>query len=379
MTSPLARQENRRPARRSGSTPKKVDTVEVAAQRSRTLELDTASSHWQLALDRAQRALIAAGGLLPAPELERRQRELTRERKETAKILRRLANVTGVRPLPWLSPVPVTTKMLGLPATTRACLFDLDGVLTDSAVLHAWAWGEVFDELLLRLSEKTGWHFIPFDREADYSTYIDGRTRLEGIHAFLDSRGIRLREGRVDDPARADSAEGLAKRKGEVLSRGLRQHGVTALAGARRYLEAAGHAGLERAVVSASTSTLPMLELAGLATLIEERVDADDIRAEGLRSRPAPDLLLVACRRLGVRQEEAVTFTHSAAGVAAGHAAGLAVIGVGDEAQRDLLQGFGAERVVPSLSVLLDLQLSDSRNSSRRSLTRAPERADSRP
>jgi beta-phosphoglucomutase-like phosphatase (HAD superfamily) len=357
-TSPLARQESDRPARRSGSTPKKVGTVEVAAERSRPLELDTASSHWQLALDRAQRALSAAGGLLPAPELGRRQRELAWERQETAKALRRLANVTGVRPVPWLSPVPVTTRMLGLPATTRACLFDLDGVLTDSAVLHAWAWGEVFDEFLLRLSEKTGWQFIPFERETDYSAYIDGRTRLEGIHAFLDSRGIRLRDGRVNDPVTADSAEGLAKRKGEVLSRGLRQHGVTALTGARRYLEAAGHAGLERAVVSASTSTLPMLELANLATLVEERVDAEDIRSEGLRSRPAPDLLVVACRRLGVQPEEAVTFTHSAAGVAAGHAAGLGVIGVGDREQRELLQGFGAEEVVPSLSVLLDHQLS---------------------
>jgi beta-phosphoglucomutase-like phosphatase (HAD superfamily) len=334
-----------------------VGTVEVPAERSRPLDLDTAGSHWQLALDRAQRALSAAGGLLPAPELERRQRELARERQETAKALRRLANVTGVRPVPWLSPVPVTTKMLGLPDTTRACLFDLDGVLTDSAVLHAWAWGEVFDEFLLRLSEKTGWQFIPFERESDYNAYIDGRTRLEGIHAFLDSRGIRLREGRADDPVTADSAEGLAKRKGEMLSRGLRQHGVAALAGARRYLEATGHAGLSRAVVSASTSTLPMLELANLATLVEERVDAEDIRSEGLRSRPAPDLLVVACRRLGVKPEEAVTFTHSAAGVAAGHAAGLGVIGVGDREQRELLQGFGAEEVVPSLSVLLDHQL----------------------
>jgi beta-phosphoglucomutase-like phosphatase (HAD superfamily) len=341
-----------------------VGTVELAAQRSPPLELDTASSHWQLALDRAQRALSAAGGLLPAPELERRQRELARERQETAKVLRLLADVTGVRPVPWLSSVPVTTKMLGLPATTRACLFDLDGVLTDSAVLHAWAWAQVFDEFLQRLSEKTGWHFIPFDRETDYRAYIDGRTRLEGIHAFLDSRGIRLPEGRVEDTSRADSAEGLAKRKGEVLSRGLRQQGVTALVGARRYLEAAGHAGLERAVVSASTSTLPMLELANLATLVEERADAEDIRSEGLRSRPAPDLLVVACRRLGVQPEQAVTFTHSAAGVAAGHAAGLGVIGVGDRTQRELLQGFGAERVVPSLSVLLDHQLSGGGNNS---------------
>jgi beta-phosphoglucomutase-like phosphatase (HAD superfamily) len=128
---------------------------------------------------------------------------------------------------------------------------------------------------------------------------------------------------------------------------------VTALPGARRYLEVAGQAGLARAVVSASASTLPMLELAGLATLVEERVDADVIRAEGLRARPAPDLLLVACRRLGVRPEDAVTFTHSAAGVAAGHAAGLVVIGVGDGPEEELLRGFGAERVVPSVGTLL--------------------------
>ena len=341
---------------------KETSALEATAGPWHTLELDTTSSHWQLALDSAQRALSASDGLLPGPELERRRRELAQERQETVKVLASLANVAGVRPVPWLSPVPVTTQMLGLPAMTSACLFDLDGVLTDSAVLHAWAWGEVFDEFLLRLSEKTGWHFIPFDRETDYSAYIDGRTRLEGIHAFLDSRGIRLREGRVDDPVTADSAAGLAKRKGEVLSRGLRQHGVTALAGARRYLEATGHAGLGRAVVSASTSTLPMLELANLASLVEERVDAENIRSEGLRSRPAPDLLVVACRRLGVQPEEAVTFTHSAAGVAAGHAAGLGVIGVGNREQRELLQGFGAEEVVPSLSVLLDHQLSGGAN-----------------
>ena len=105
-----------------------------------------------------------------------------------------------------------------------------------------------------------------------------------------------------------------------------------------------------------------MLELAGLATLVEERVDAAAIRSEGLRSRPAPDLLLAACRPTRRRPEEAVTLTHSAAGVAAGHAAGLAVIGVGDEAQAEVLHGFGAERVVPSLSALLDARLTDSGN-----------------
>ena len=98
-------------------------------------------------------------------------------------------------------------------------MFDLEGVLTDTALLHAQAWGEVFDDLLLRLSEKTGWHFIPFDSDADYYSYLDGRPRLEGIHAFLRSRGIRLPEGRFDEPVHSDTAYGLAARKGEALAR----------------------------------------------------------------------------------------------------------------------------------------------------------------
>jgi sugar-phosphatase len=149
----------------------------------------------------------------------------------------------------------------------------------------------------------------------------------------------------------------LARRKSEALVRGLSLRGVNAVAGARRYLEAGGFAGLERGVVSASTRTLPMLELAGLAALVEERVDADVILAERLRSRPAPDLLLAACNRLGVSPDETVTFTHSPAGIAAGHAAGLGVIGVGAGEQAELLHGFGAELVVPSLASLLDRRL----------------------
>jgi HAD superfamily hydrolase (TIGR01509 family) len=237
--------------------------------------------------------------------------------------------------------------MLGVPEGVSACLFDLDGVLTDSGVLHARAWAEVFDEFLLRSSETTGWHFIPFDRQVDYRDYIDGRSRLEGAEAFLASRGMQL----------PDAARDLAARKGAALERALHQRGVAALPGARRYLEAAGHAGLGRAVVSASSSTLPMLELAGLTSVVEERVDADVIRTEHLRSRPAPDLLLDACRRLGARPEDAVTLTHSAAGVAAGHAAGLTVIGVGSGTDAELLHGFGAEQVVPSLRSLLDPRL----------------------
>jgi beta-phosphoglucomutase-like phosphatase (HAD superfamily) len=251
----------------------------------------------------------------------------------------------------------VTAKLLGLAPTVRACLFDLDGVLTDSGALHAAAWAEAFDGFLLQVSEQAGWRFVPFDRGGDYRAYLDGRPRLDGVHAFLASRGIHLPEGRADDPAEAETAYGLARRKSEALTRGLSLRGVNTIGGARRYLEACGFARLERCVVSASTRTLPMLELAGLATLVEERVDADAIHARGLHSRPAPDLLLEACSRLAVRPDETVTFTHSPAGVAAAHAAGVAVIGVGGGEHAELLRGFGAELVVPSLSSLLDRRL----------------------
>jgi beta-phosphoglucomutase-like phosphatase (HAD superfamily) len=324
---------------------------------ARPLELDTLASRWQQTLDAAERGLRAAAGSLPAAELARRREALAREREETAALLVGLARAAGLGRLPWLSPVPVTRSMLGLAGDASACIFDLDGVLTDSGALHARAWREVFDDLRVRLAEKTSWHFIPFDHERDYDAYIDGRPRLEGIHQFLASRGIRLPEGRPGDPPEALTAHGLARRKGEVMARGLGRNGVAALAGARRYLEAAGHAGLVRGVVSASTSTLPMLEVAGLLTLVEQRVDADVMEAEGLRSRPAPDLLLSICRRLGVPPERAVTFTRSPAGVAAGHTAGLEVVGVGAGAHADLLAGFGAERVVPSIESLLDRRL----------------------
>jgi beta-phosphoglucomutase-like phosphatase (HAD superfamily) len=352
-----------RPVGRTALPRPKQVTREVTARSPHPLELQTISGHWQRALDAAQGALAAADGSLPASDLGHRRHELLRERQQTAEMLTHLANVTGARPMPWLSPVPVNTAMLGLPNHVRACIFDVEGVLTNGGALHAWAWGEVLDDLLVHLSDQTGWQFIPFDRTGDYRAFFDGRARLEGIHLFLESRGIRLPEGRFDDPTEAHTAYGLAKRKGEMLARGLRVRGVAALPGAVRYLEAAERARLRRAVVSASASTLAMLELAGLPTLIEERVDADAIRAEGLRSRPAPDQLLVACRRLGVSPEEAVTLTHGPAGIAAGNAAGLAVIGVGDGAHAELLRGCGAERVVPSLEALLDRRLAESRDS----------------
>jgi HAD superfamily hydrolase (TIGR01509 family) len=316
--------------------------------------LDIVAAHWQLALDSAQRAAHLATAPPIRAHPAQSDRAYAEERVEVADALSRLSRLESVSPSPWLLRVPVTTRMLGLAPATRACLFDLDGVLTDSAVVHALAWAEVFDPLLLRLADKTGWPFIPFDGRQDYRTWLDGKPRLEGIHAFLAGRGIRLPEGRPEDPASADTAQGLAKRKGEVLERMMQRRGISALSGARRYLEAAAHAGLPCAVVSASTTTLPMLRLAGLANLIDVRVDAEVVRTQQLRSRPAPDMLVKACAELGIPPDAAVTFTHTPAGVAAGQAAGLDVVGVAADEDARALSGFGAERVVVGLDALLD-------------------------
>jgi beta-phosphoglucomutase-like phosphatase (HAD superfamily) len=352
---------------RTAAFPRRLDKHYAPTSTSRDLtvpptkpgDLDALAAHWHRALDASERALSAATGTLSPGYLSERRAELARERRRTAELLVSLARARGMRPEPWLAPGRIDVRALGLPATTRACFFDLDGVLTDSARLHAWAWGEVFDGLLLGLAQETGWQFVPFDRREDYRRYIEGRPRLEGIRAFLDSRGIRLPEGRPEDSLHARSAWGLANRKGEAVERGLQRRGVTALAGARRYLEAAGQAGIGRGAISASASTLQMLELAALARLVETYLDADAIHADGLRAPPAPDVLLTACGRLGVAPDRVVAFTHSAAGVAAGLAAGVTVVGVGTGADEELLRGFGAERVVSSLGSLLDPRLGD--------------------
>jgi beta-phosphoglucomutase-like phosphatase (HAD superfamily) len=320
-------------------------------------DLGVVAERWQWSLDATQRALDAARAVLGGEGLHARQRALAAERQVTGELLVRLGRETGSRTVPWLSSVPVDTRMLRLPATVRACLFDLDGVLTDSGSLHAWAWSEVFDPLLLRLSQRAGWAFKPFDRVADYRDFVDGRPRLDGIHTFLASRGIRLREGRRDDPADADTACGLARRKGEKLAHGLAHRGVGALPGAGRYLEAARRAGLACCVVSASTTTLPMLEVAELERLVDERADAELLAAESLRPRPAPDLLMAVCARLGVSPAEAATLTHTPAGVAAGHAGGLLVLGIGSGEIAETLRGVGADLVAPSLESLLEPRL----------------------
>ncbi len=248
--------------------------------------------------------------------------------------------------------------MLGLPNDALACVFDLDGVLTGSAAIHAAAWAETFDEFLFRRAEKTGERFAtfrPFDTGAEYRRHLHGRARITGIHAFLASRGIRLREGRPDDPPDAETVNGLGNRKNLALKRRLEHEGVAAFADSRRYLEAAREAGLRCAVVSASANTPLIVERSGLASLIDEHVDGNTISSERLRPIPAPDTLLAACRRLGSSPHSSVVFETTLAGIEAGQAAGFSlVVAVERTGQDENFRSHGADIVVGDLESLLD-------------------------
>ena len=245
--------------------------------------------------------------------------------------------------------------MLGLPDTITACLFDLDGVLTKTATVHNAAWRETFDQFLSAHADQTGEPFRPFDPDADYNRYVDGRPRADGVRTFLASRGITLPEGTPDDPPGADTVNGLGNRKNVLLTERIRTDGVEVYTGSVTYLQAAASAGLRRAVVSASANARDVLAVTGLDKLVEVIVDGVVARAEGLRGKPAPDTFLAGARLLGVTPGQAAVFEDAQAGVAAGRAGEFGhVVGVDRVGQADALREHGADVVVEDLAELLE-------------------------
>lgn len=245
--------------------------------------------------------------------------------------------------------------MLGLPESVRACLFDLDGVLTQTATVHAAAWKQMFDAFLQDWSRRTGKPFVPFDPVREYDLYVDGRPRADGTRTFLQSRGITLPEGQPDDPPDAETIQGLSNRKNVIVLERLRTDGVVVYPGSLRYVRAVGQAGLRRAVVSASANTRAVLESAGIADQFDARVDGIVAEQEHLRGKPAPDPYLAAAGRLHVSPPEAAVFEDALAGVEAGRAGGFGfVVGVDRVGQRDALRKRGADIVVGDLAELLD-------------------------
>ncbi|HEV2923768.1 MAG TPA: beta-phosphoglucomutase family hydrolase [Solirubrobacteraceae bacterium] len=244
--------------------------------------------------------------------------------------------------------------MLGLPDNVSACLFDLDGVLTKTAKVHAAAWKEMFDAYLRERAARTGEPFVPFDEVAEYDQYVDGKPRYEGVQSFLASRGIELPRGEPDDPPQSETADGLGNRKNEIVLRLIREHGVEPYEGSVRYVHAAKAAGLRRAVVSSSTNCRDVLVAAGIEDLFEVRVDGVTAEREHLRGKPAPDTFLAGARALGVEPAHAAVFEDALAGVAAGRAGDFGfVVGVDRVGQADALREHGADVVVSDLSELL--------------------------
>ena len=243
---------------------------------------------------------------------------------------------------------------LGLPTQVRACLFDLDGVLTRTAVLHAAAWKQMFDSFLRARSASLGTPFVEFDPVRDYDQYVDGKPREAGARSFLLSRGFQLPEGSEDDAPIAETVRGLAKRKDELMFALLRERGVQPYPGSVRYVRAVREAGMRTAVVSSSRHCREILAGAGIAELFEARIDGIVAADRHLAGKPAPDTYLEAARALSTAPRQAAVFEDALAGVEAGRAGGFGfVVGVDRLGQADALRRHGADVVVSDLAELL--------------------------
>jgi beta-phosphoglucomutase family hydrolase len=231
--------------------------------------------------------------------------------------------------------------MLGVPESTKALLFDMDGVLTKTAVVHAKAWKQAFDEFLAA----RGGEFRPFDPVVDYDEYVDGKPRADGVRSFLASRGIEYDE---------DLVRRIGDHKNDLVQEVIRRDGVEAYEGTRRYLDAAAAAGLPRAVVSSSANTRDVLVAAGLDGYFQVEVDGIVAAVRRLKGKPAPDTYLAAAKELGVAPGEAVVFEDALAGVAAGRAGEFGfVVGIDRVGQAEALRAHGADIVVEDLAELL--------------------------
>jgi beta-phosphoglucomutase family hydrolase len=245
--------------------------------------------------------------------------------------------------------------MVELPDGIRACLFDLDGVLTQTAKIHARAWKEMFDDFLRDWATRSGEPFQEFDRPTDYDEYVDGKPRLDGVHSFLASRGIDLPMGSPTDPPEAETVHALGTRKNDLVLELIRQQGVEPYEGSVRLAEAARDLGMRRAVVSSSTNCRDVLVAAGIEHLFEAIVDGVVAEREGLAGKPAPDTFLAGARIVGVEPAEAVVFEDALAGVEAGRAGRFGwVVGVDRTGQAAALRDRGADVVVQDLDELLE-------------------------
>jgi beta-phosphoglucomutase family hydrolase len=230
----------------------------------------------------------------------------------------------------------------------------MDGVVTQTALVHAAAWKEMFDEFLRQRAESTGTEFVPFDPGHEYDAYVDGKPRLDGTRSFLESRGIDLPEGTPDDPPGTPTLYGLSNRKNDLVLAKIAAGGVQVYPGSIAYIKAVRAHGIRTAIVSASANTVQVLKSAGIEDLFDTRIDGVIAKERGLRGKPAPDTFLAAAEALGVPAAHAVVFEDALAGVEAGHAGHFAlVVGVDRVGQAGALHEHGADVVVEDVADLM--------------------------
>ncbi|GHH31131.1 HAD family hydrolase [Streptomyces lanatus] len=239
---------------------------------------------------------------------------------------------------------------LGLPALIRACLFDLDGVITDTASVHAAAWKETFDAFLRK---REGDGFRPFSVDADYREFVDGRPRADGVRCFLASRGMELPDGSPDNPPGLDTVHGLGHWKTDLYEARIRSQGVGVYQDTMAYLVAAREQGLLTAVVTSSANCREVLRAAHAETLFDAWIDGVVAAKRSLRGKPHPDTFLAAARDLGQHPSECAVFEDAQAGMDAGRSGHFGwVVGVDRTGQADGLYAHGADTVVSDLSDL---------------------------
>jgi beta-phosphoglucomutase family hydrolase len=245
--------------------------------------------------------------------------------------------------------------VLGLPGGINTCLFDLDGVLTQTAKVHAKAWKQMFDEFLKSWYDRKGEPYREFVLPDDYEQYVDGKPRRDGISSFLRSRGIDLPTGSAADSPDDETIYGLGYRKNNLVLKLIHEEGVEPYEGSVRYAERARDEGLNRAVVSSSENAKDVLKSAGILDLFEVIIDGLVATRDHLAGKPAPDTFLAGAKAFGVDPSQAAVFEDAEAGVAAGRAGHFGwVVGVDRTDHARALHAHGADVVVQDLSELLD-------------------------
>jgi len=236
-----------------------------------------------------------------------------------------------------------------------AILFDLDGVITDTARLHAASWKKMFDQYLRKRATQRGEAFRPFDIDTDYRLYVDGKPRVDGVRGFLSSRGIELPEGSPDDPPEFETVDGLGNWKNDLVNKVIEDDGVEAYEGSVKLIHQLHDRGFKIAVVTSSQNCAAVLRASGLDGLFDLRVDGNAILTEDLPGKPAPDTFLRAAKLLGIEPSRAVVIEDALSGVEAGRSGDFGlVIGVARKGNADELRRHGADLVVNDLGELVN-------------------------